>query len=173
LQQELKHLATKTFKYQSSGTVDEITVALETHFNNQLPEFRDLFEDTSFLLNQFKQVAKVTSFRLLLATVSTNMCRKFHTDINDLRLLCTYVGPGTLWLPDEIIDHEAVKAKRNNIILDKSLIQQVETGNVVILKGALYPKANAVIHRSPTIEESNEKRLLLRIDTNEGANFWN
>ena len=45
-------------------------------------------------------------------------------------------------------------------------------GDIVILKGALYPESKAIIHRSPTIEETGKKRLLLRIDTNESVNFW-
>ena len=50
---------------------------------------------------------------------------------------------------------------------------QVPENGVVLLKGALYPKAGtrAIVHRSPTIEESGEKRLLLRIDTNDNLNF--
>ena len=59
------------------------------------------------------------------------------------------------------------------IVLDESNIQQAKTGAVVILKGAMYPAkgTNAVVHRSPTIEESGATRLLLRIDTNEFLNF--
>ena len=93
------------------------------------------------------------------------MCRKFHTDVNDLRMLCTYVGQGTLWLPDEAVKNEEYRTRRDEIVIDEDLIQQALTGDVLILKGALYPEANAVIHRSPTIEETNERRLLLRIDT--------
>ena len=44
-------------------------------------------------------------------------------------------------------------------------------GDIIILKGALYPEANAILHRSPTIEENGEKRLLLRIDTYEALGF--
>ena len=44
-----------------------------------------------------------------------------------------------------------------------------QTGAVAVLKGAIYPQknTNAVVHRSPAIEETSEKRLLLRIDTND------
>lgn len=45
-------------------------------------------------------------------------------------------------------------------------IQQAGTGDIVILKGALYPDGHAIMHRSPTIEEMGAARLLLRIDTN-------
>lgn len=171
-QKELKQLATTSVECKVSGTVDEITTALEANLKEQLPNYDFLLEDISNILSLFQKVSKAESFRVLLATVKTNMCRKFHTDINDLRLLCTYAGPGTLWLPDEIINQKAFKSKNQNIVLDENLIQQANIGDIVILKGALYPDAEAILHRSPTIEETGEQRLLLRIDTNSFLNFW-
>ena len=101
------------------------------------------------------------------------MCRRFHTDINSLRLLCTYVGQGTLWVPDEMVNHKAFLNKGGNeeIVTDESQIQHAGTGDVIILKGALYPEANPIVHRSPAIEGNGESRLLLRIDVNDGLNF--
>ncbi|MEO0341714.1 MAG: DUF1826 domain-containing protein, partial [Bacteroidota bacterium] len=111
---------------------------------------------------------------LFLATVATSMCRKLHTDVNDLRLLCTYIGPGTVWVPDEAINQEALQARKSNeeIVSDEKLIQQVDTGDVVILKGALYPNAQPIMHRSPSLDQVGSTRLLLRIDTNSMANIW-
>ncbi len=83
--------------------------------------------------------------------------------------MCTYVGQGTLWLPDTAVDWKAYTAHVGNeqIVKDKELIQQVDAGDVTILKGALYPNAKPIMHRSPSIEETAEERLLLRIDINQ------
>ncbi|MGD1843412.1 MAG: DUF1826 domain-containing protein [Thermonemataceae bacterium] len=168
LRQALTQVAEQSFECRASGTVEEITDSFNTYFADKLPNQEALSADVLKLLGLFKQITRTSSFRVLLATIHTNMCRKFHTDINDLRLLCTYVGPGTLWLPQEAVDPKASRAASNQeIVLDESLIQKVNTGDVVILKGALYPDANPILHRSPTIEGKGEKRLLLRIDTNE------
>ncbi len=125
------------------------------------------------LLEQFKRISGVASFRLNLFAVNSNMCQRFHTDINDLRLLCTYSGQGTFWLPEEAADrnnhHDG--GQNEEIVLKPELIQQANEGDVLILKGALFPNAKAAIHRSPSIEESGEIRLLLRIDTNESSVF--
>ena len=129
-----------------------------------------LYEDIRQLLNLFEKITKASSFRLLLATIKTNMCRKFHTDINNLRLLCTYIGPGTLWVPDDAIDAESLRSRKDPLI-DEQKIQQVRTGDAVILKGALHPQGNPILHRSPSIEKSGEERILLRIDTNETLIF--
>lgn len=130
----------------------------------------ELVDDVARLLADFAHIALVKDLRLSLSTVNTNMCRRFHTDVNDLRLLCTYVGPGTLWLPNDAVNDNAIRGHDHHAPIERSPedVQQVGTGHVVILKGALYPgdPVSACVHRSPTIEETGQQRLLLRIDTN-------
>lgn len=174
LEQELAGAAGKTIECRASGTVEEILPELIAYFSSHLSQCAALLDDVSKLLALFETTTRASSFRLLLATVSTNMCRRFHTDINDLRMLCTYVGPGTLWLPDTVVDREAYLAEGPNtdIVQEESQIQQAQTGDVVILKGALYPEATPILHRSPPVEEKGERRLLLRIDTNASQILW-
>jgi hypothetical protein len=173
IQEELAQIMTTEIELKVSGTVMEIFSALEQYFETHLGNCPNLLKDISEQLHLFKEVSGIESFRLLLATVNDNMCRKYHTDLNTLRLLCTYAGPGTLWLPDEIVNQKAFVARGNKgrIVIDESQVQQAGTGDVIILKGALYPKANPIVHRSPTIEESGKKRLLLRIDTNDSLSL--
>lgn len=170
---ELNQIAENTIECRASGTVEEVQSALQGYFHTNLPGCSSLLEDIMDQVKLFEQITHASSFRLLLTTVSTNMCRKFHTDVNDLRLICTYMGPGTLWVPDEAIDYKALKARgeEQDIIKDEQKIQQVQTGDIVLLKGALYPEANPILHRSPAIEEQGERRLLLRLDTNKFLNF--
>ncbi|MDG1433583.1 MAG: DUF1826 domain-containing protein [Saprospiraceae bacterium] len=174
LKTALDRVTEQSIEFRASGKKEEIIAALDIYFTKNFPEHRVLLDDTLNLLSLFKKVSNSSSFRFLLATINTNMCRKFHTDINNLRMLCTYAGPGTLWLPEEAVNNKAYRTGGDDkdVVLDQNLIQQVDTGDVVILKGALYPESKAIIHRSPTIEETGKKRLLLRIDTNESVNFW-
>ena len=173
LKAEIDSLLEQNIERRAKGDIDtilgEITQAIK-------PEKHSLIiEDIKALLHLFQEVSQAKSIRLLLATVNVNMCRKFHTDVNDMRMLCTYSGPGTLWLKEDNINRDAMNAAGLNeaIVLDQDKIQQVETGAAILLKGALYPKegTRAVVHRSPTIEESGQKRLLLRIDTHEFMTF--
>ena len=175
LKDELTIAATQAIECRTSGTPEEIIQALNDYFDLELPHCTALLEDVIGLLRIFEKTTKASSFRLLLATVASNMCRKFHTDINDLRLLCTYIGPGTVWLPDEAVNYKALDARKSNeeIVQDQEHIQKVGTGEVVLLKGALYPEANPILHRSPAIADQGIKRLILRIDTNEFLNIWN
>lgn len=169
LKNEIDHLLKANIEFRSSGTINAIVNEMTSLIDPK--QYSVMIQDIKECLYHFNEISNAKSFRLLLATVNTNMCRKFHTDINDLRMLCTYSGPGTLWLTDENINPKASASK--SIVIDEKKIQQVKTGAVVLLKGALYPQYNTktVVHRSPTIEETGEKRLLLRIDTNESLNF--
>lgn len=173
MKSEINTLLDQDIKLKAQGDIDEIMDEVKRVLAPR--KYQMITKDIRSLLSVFKEVTDSKSFKLLLATVNTNMCRRFHTDVNDLRMLCTYSGPGTLWLAEDNINREALNANGYNesIVRDKKRINQVKTGSVIILKGAIYPKegANAIVHRSPTIEESSERRLLLRIDTNEFLNF--
>jgi hypothetical protein len=168
---EIKQLLLASKKIQVSGKIESITKDLKQELN----QYQSLLDDVLSLLHQFERITKAETFRLTIATVQTNMCRKFHTDINDLRMLCTYFGPGTLWIKDENVNQQALDSTKEDepTLYDESNIERVQEGAVVILKGALYPskKTNAIVHRSPNIEKNGEQRLLLRIDTNEFLNF--
>ncbi len=170
LEKEVDGLVQRDFELKVSGEMDAIIDGVAK--TKDLEGCALIREDIKDLLQLFGEVSGATSFRLLLATVKNNMCRKFHTDINDLRMLCTYAGPGTLWLKE---DHPKPKAwdSTEEESHEEGSIQQAKTGSVIILKGALYPKEStkAILHRSPTIEESGQRRLLLRIDTNAFLNF--
>ncbi len=162
LSHDLSSLVDLDFTHKSSGTLEEIDTNLASFFAENLPQCNALLDDIRSLVQLFQEVVRGDSCRLLFSTVSGNMCRKFHTDINDLRLLCTYIGEGTLWVAED----------ENNKIVDveepinENRIHQADAGDILILKGALHPEGNPVLHRSPAIEATRGKRLLLRLDTN-------
>ncbi len=164
---EVSSLLKQDIVFEASGGADVIFNKMTKTVNlDRCPNF---LQDISMLLQLFREVTHRDSFRLLIETIQNDMCRKFHTDVNDLRMLCTYSGPGTLWVTKENIHPKGLRDSRNVHSLPPraSDVRQLETGDVAILKGAIYPNVNnAVVHRSPTIEKTGERRLLLRIDTN-------
>lgn len=155
---------------RTHGCVTAIMEHLREVFSTMELDAEPLLEDIALLLEGFASTSLAKDLRLSLSTVNSNMCRRFHTDVNDLRLLCTYAGPGTLWLPNDAVNEQAIRSRDPHLPIERSPedVQQVGTGHVAILKGALYPgeRVAACVHRSPTIEETCEERLLLRIDTN-------
>ena len=173
LTSEVNQLINQDIKLNTSGSVNAILKDIRKTISPN--EYSLILQDIQHLLLHFSEVTGSDEFRVFLATINTNMCRRFHTDINDLRMLCTYSGPGTLWLTNDNINHDALRNNGDNthIVLKEKKIKQAKTGAVVILKGAMYPQENvkAIVHRSPTIEESGDRRLLLRVDTNNTLNF--
>lgn len=171
LREVIESISNKELDFRHTGSILEIQEALKKYLQDIPVDVQPLIIDITQALVLFQSISKSQSFRILLATIHTNMCKRFHADFNDLRLLCTYSGQGTMWLPEEILDRRALDGCKDNdvIVKDKSKVQQVSAGDLVILKGATYPKdgTKAIVHRSPSIEEFNERRLLLRIDTND------
>ena len=168
IKKEIDFLLKRNTLFNDTGTTEDIL----DKFNKKIPsdKFPFITNDVKNLLIIFKRVTKKTHFKLLLGSITTNMCRKFHTDNNTLRMLCTYSGAGTLWLPKENINLEALENFGSNeeIVIDKNNIKQANTGAVIILKGEKYSDdTQAAVHKSPSIESKRGKRLLLRIDTNE------
>lgn len=173
LSDEVKSLLARNAEIRISGDTNSILKQISSELNSN--DFSLILNDIKGLLLQFEELSGAKSFRLLLSTVNTNMCSRFHTDMNDLRLLCTYSGPGTVWLSENNINRDALETYGDNetIVKDKSQINYAKTGAVVLLKGAVYPLkgTKAIVHRSPTIQETGISRLLLRIDANDFLNF--
>ena len=92
----------------------------------------------------------------------------FHYDVNHLRLVYPLLGPGTLWLNDENVRREYLgKGNNDLVVIDQEKIFQVPEKTITLLKGNGHPtgKNKAVIHASPVISKSAEKRILLRIES--------
>ncbi|MEM7161203.1 MAG: DUF1826 domain-containing protein [Bacteroidota bacterium] len=172
-QNDLSKTKQRVLDLRASGEYEDVLNKITSYFEIELPSCKALHNDLCKIFKLFKGTSRASSFRLSFQTIETDMCRKFHTDINDLRLLCTYYGPGTLWIPDECIDQQVLQKNngRGDILVAEKDIQQASIGDVLIMKGALYPDANPLMHRSPPIEDQATSRLLLRIDTNEMMDF--
>jgi len=104
---------------------------------------------------------------LRLLTTDEDECRRFHVDRTQLRLLCTYRGPGTEWLPDEQVDRvaQSMGAPNDDIIRfgEPSRFESFWAG---ILKGDAYPgnAGHGLVHRSPPIEGKGKTRVLFCLD---------
>ncbi|NQZ45397.1 MAG: DUF1826 domain-containing protein [Flavobacteriaceae bacterium] len=154
--------------FRAHGSVAGLQSALELCFLEGFSDASKLKNDIFYLLETFAQITGVASFRMVFTKIETTMCPRFHADHNQLRMICTYTGPGTLWLPDKAVNRKAYRRGKANrkILPDETLAQQANTGDVLLLKGALYPGAVPILHRSPDIDAADGDRLFLSIDPN-------
>jgi cell fate (sporulation/competence/biofilm development) regulator YmcA (YheA/YmcA/DUF963 family) len=162
-------LALKEFElFKTAGNVEKIKAEILS--NPVLKKFPELTEDLQYLLKEFTIAANCKNVKFELSAFSDDRCRKFHTDITDYRLLCTYAGPGTMYILPE---NAAKVCSCDECDINPDFIKRVAVPHVMIFRGALVSSDEAppLLHKSPAVENSGEKRLLLRIDTNEFGLF--
>lgn len=109
-----------------------------------------LARDIGRLAGLFATLTAAPRVEVRLERVTGNGCWKFHADHVALRMICTYCGQATQWLP---LDADADTPPR-----------ALATGDVGLFKGRARAGDRAIIHRSPPIAGSGEDRLLLVID---------
>jgi hypothetical protein len=126
-----------------------------------------LAQDVFGIVTAAMGLLKTAQATVHFEVVTHDNCRLFHTDRPRLRLLCTYFGPGTLWVPNHYVSRsEFGKGQNQRIVPDATKVRQVKPYWIALLKGEDYPgnEMGGVVHRSPPIEESGQRRVLLRID---------
>lgn len=127
-----------------AGSPDELKAAL-----GFLPAA--LAADIDELVRRFATLTGKPAVRLRLEAVDGDACRKFHADYTDLRLVTTYAGPGT-----DIRQTPAEDAP----------VTRIGAGDIALFKGKLFPGQPPVLfHRSPPIEGTGERRIVLVLDT--------
>ncbi|MEM1233220.1 MAG: DUF1826 domain-containing protein [Pseudomonadota bacterium] len=112
-----------------------------------------LIDDVAALAHIFSHLVDAPFLRLRLDVITTNACRKFHTDLLTARLICTYRGTGTQYGVSDL------GAEPDHVLT-------TSTGSAIVLRGHLWPAATApdILHRSPPIEGTGEARLVLILD---------
>ena len=142
------------------GTADTLQAMFHDFFTpNSLP----LLEDAIALVRDYCEISGLSQARMRLEQIRGDSCRRFHVDNVGLRMLCTYVGPGTEWVPPVL----ALGQNREDI--NAETIRRIRTGDVAILKGSAWSGVGlkGILHRSPPLSgrpEDERIRLLLTID---------
>jgi Protein of unknown function (DUF1826) len=120
------------------------------------------------LITLFASVDGKSVVRIKLEVERGDRCRYFHADQVGLRLLCSYLGPGTEWVPGDFVERRALGSGDNaTIVPDPRRVQRLEPYWVGLFKGNLHPDCpgRGCVHRSPPIaRKRNVARILLTID---------
>lgn len=131
-----------------------------------------LSKDISELVDMFCCLFGLNRTGLRLSVLNSAMCPKFHVDRVPCRLITTYHGIATEWLPHHAADRSKLGHGSKGMPDDQSGlfntledIEQLHQGEVALLKGESW-KGNqgaGLIHRSPQlIDQTN--RLILTLD---------
>jgi len=120
-----------------------------------------LLADMQMLLGRWFACARGAHAYVSLASVVGSSCNQLHLDNVGLRMLTTYAGAGTEWLSPG----ETAAWKRDPCCWRPEGLHRLETGHVVLMKGAAHPhcEGEGLVHRSPRHETGDAPRLLFRI----------
>ncbi|MCG3662472.1 DUF1826 domain-containing protein [Aliarcobacter butzleri] len=158
-----------TFQKEMILTPQDAFSRVSESFNNNMSE---VSEDIAGLVDMFCYLFELKQVGMRLKVLDKAMCPKFHVDKVPCRLVTTYQGTATEWLPHELVDQtklgwgcNGLADCESGLYKSESDIQQLNCGDVALIKGTLWEgNENAgLVHRSPELI-TNEKRLILTLD---------
>lgn len=133
-----------------------------------------LAADIAELVGMFCCLFELKRAGLRFTTLDRAMCPMFHVDRVPCRLISTYSGIATEWLPHQVVERSALgqgSADKTDqelgIYRSPQDIRRLCAGEVSLLKGEswLGNEGGGLVHRSPSLSEG-QKRLLLTLDFN-------
>ncbi|TQV88575.1 DUF1826 domain-containing protein [Aliikangiella coralliicola] len=132
--------------------------------------YSGLSENIAELVDIFCCLFDLKRAGLRLVVLNKAMCPKFHVDRVPCRLICTYQGEATEWLPHHLVDRKKLGRRADELVdnlsgENKRKLKKLNSGDVALLKGESWQgNENAgLVHRSPSLS-GGESRLLLTLD---------
>ncbi|MEM9690795.1 MAG: DUF1826 domain-containing protein, partial [Pseudomonadota bacterium] len=131
-----------------------------------------LSRDIAFLAEMFCDLLDVRRVGLRLSVLNSAMCPKFHVDRVACRLITSYQGIGTEWLPHDAVDRSklglgsgGLPDHESGLYRSARHIERLAVGDVAIMKGELWEnnEGAGLVHRSPSIS-NDTPRLMLSLD---------
>jgi len=138
-----------------------------------LPGYHAWLDDVQMLVGAFCDLFELREAGLRLYTLDKTMCPRFHVDRVPARLICSYGGIGTEWLPEYGVDRTKLGMgaggrpdDQSGLILDPTAIRQMPAYAVGLMKGEHWEgnEGHGLVHRSPALTAVRPRRLLLTLD---------
>jgi len=170
----------KTISLKLSGSPEQLMEEIQRVFPPALISAQDscvsaaaFYADIHQVLDMFCCLFDAKILGLRINTLEHAMCPRFHTDNVAIRLITTYYGLATEWLPDQLSNRTALGtafASQINtpgaITANEKNIQRMAAGDVALFKGELWAgnEGRGIIHRSPAPTAQQPKRLVVTCD---------
>ena len=158
--------------FQTSMTVSPASALSSINGDLGSGSYSILGGDIAALVDMFCCLFDLKRAGLRLAALDRAMCPRFHVDKVPCRLITTYYGVATEWLPQNSADRtklgkgsNGLDDNQSGLIKNSNDIQQLLCGDVALLKGERWEgnEGAGLIHRSPIVP-AGERRLLLTLD---------
>lgn len=127
-----------------------------------------LVADVQLLAEATACLFGVVRVAVRLRMLEKAMCPRFHCDNLPVRLVTTYLGPGSEWLPDSAVERGGLGVPdlgKPDPVREPGAIRQLGCGDVALLKGSGWVgnEERGIVHRSPALKDG-QQRLLLTLD---------
>ncbi|MEC7441802.1 MAG: DUF1826 domain-containing protein [Pseudomonadota bacterium] len=148
-------------------SVEEILALLEDEISEDLKSsdfYMQWIIDMAGICNIFCETLATSTIGFCLAT--QRACQRYHIDNVPLRLLVTYYGRGTEWVPDSAVDRLAYDSgmPNNKILTNNNARKFLNAWDIAIFRGG----PDGLLHRTPDAA-LNRPSILLRLDH---ESFW-
>lgn len=163
-------VAKKGLQISMTVSPDQVFSALEKEFGAGL--YSAVSESIAELVDMFCYLFGLKRAGLRLTALDRAMCPKFHVDKVPCRLVTTFQGVATEWLPDGEADRSKLGLGSggqpdhlSGIYRRRDSVKSLECGHVALLKGENWEgnEGGGLIHRSPSLVP-NTQRLLMTLD---------
>ena len=121
--------------------------------------YKNWISDMAEVCKIFCDLEKIDAVSFWLGT--KRGCRRYHIDNVPKRLLVTYAGKGTEWIPNDAADRIAFESGEPNdkIIKDRSSLRHIGQWDVAVFRGMPH----GILHRTPD-DALNGQSILMRLD---------
>ena len=148
-------------------SVEEILALLEDEISEDLKSsdfYMQWIIDMAGICNIFCETLATSTIGFCLAT--QRACQRYHIDNVPLRLLVTYYGRGTEWVPDSAVDRLAYDSGMPNdkILTNNNARKFLNAWDIAIFRGG----PDGLLHRTPDAA-LNRPSIFLRLDH---ESFW-
>ena len=149
----------------------EVVQRLSQDLGNRV-ELSSLYSDVAYLVEMFCFLFNLDAAGLRMTVLNKAMCPRFHVDRVPCRLITTYNGVATDWLPEHSVDRTKLGKGNNGLPDDESGIYQneqdimtLDTGAVALFKGENWSgnQGYGLVHRSPKPPQGKH-RLVMTLD---------
>ena len=156
------------FNIKKANAFEDIKYHLNKESLNRVQDqifYYKWIKDMSEICILYSDIIKKNSLNFSLKT--SRGCKRYHIDNVPLRLLVTYYGKGTEWLPKDACDYSAYYNGESNekIVKIKNKSKFIKPWSIAVFKGQKFKgSTEAILHRTPN-EALNKKSLLMCLDS--------
>ncbi|PAV26185.1 uncharacterized protein DUF1826 [Tamilnaduibacter salinus] len=138
--------------------------AMLPEWARNMPGAESWVRDVDEMIAMFQCLFEPAGVGVRLHVLRGTMCPRFHYDRVPARLLVTYTGPGTEWLPEAWVRRGDSSRPLPEQAIGHAQIERIPTAAVSLLKGASWVgnEGHGLVHRSP--EPDGVPRLVLGLD---------